>query len=554
MRYLCLLLFFILGNWGSAQEHSFEKINDLLTEVDAGGPGVIIGVVKDQRLLYTASKGMANLDYNIPITASSNFRLSSTSKQFTAACILLLMEKGQLNLSDSLSKFFPEFSPALGRVTIEQLLHHTSGIRDYMSLLMIQGSEKIDFFSSFIGDDHDIMGLITKQQSLSFESGTAHSYSNTNYWLLGQVVERVSNQSLGVYAQENIFEPLGMKHSGYTEISGQIVPERVSGYVSECPDCDRMEYRFQPIAMGDAGVVSNIEDLLLWEREFHEHQLMSDAFWEQMLTTGTLKDGTDLSYAAGLMMSEINGEKVVMHSGQTPGFSSEILRFPDHRLSIIVLGNQNWYDIRRYANTVAALFIPSDEKQEIIPTAEALVAIPLTDQQQARFCGDYHFVETNEYRSVQVRGADLIYVRNNGPTSLLIPIAPNVLTFKERPHIQLHFDFNANGTTQIEWRDLTMGNLHANSYEKVALTNAENATYVSTYRSAELDKTIEITLTEGRLILTILGQKIPLTATVKDQFVAMGMFTLKFIRNLQGEISGFTLDAPRAENIPFLRL
>ena len=99
-----------------------------------------------------------------------------------------------------------------------------------------------------------------------------------------------------------------------------------------------------------------------------------------------------------------------------------------------------------------------------------------------------------------------------------------------------------------------MGNLHANSYEKVALTNAENATYVSTYRSAELDKTIEITLTEGRLILAILGQKIPLTATVKDQFVAMGMFTLKFIRNLQGEISGFTLDAPRAENIPFLRL
>ena len=553
MRYLCLLSLLVISSWVFAQTYDFSKVDELLNEVDPSGPGVIIGIIKDQRLLHTASKGMANLDYNIPINTASNFRLSSTSKQFTAACILHLADKEQLHLDDPLSMFFPEFSPRLGAVTIQQLLNHTSGIRDYMSLLMIQGSRQIDFFNSFIGEDHDIMELISQQQDLSFENGAAHSYSNTNYWLLGQIVERVSGKSLGVYAQENIFDPLGMKNSGYTEISGQIIPQRVSGYVSECPDCDRMEYRFQPVSVGDGGVVSSIEDLLLWEREFHEHQVLSEQCWEKMLTQGSLDTGEEISYAAGLVISTLNEEKVVMHSGQIPGFSSEILRFPDHGLSIIVLGNQNWYDVRRYANTVAQIFFPSAVRHQTTPHNENSTPANLTTAELERFCDDYHFLETNEYRTVKRVGSDLIYVRNNGPSSKLIPTSANALTFEDRLHIQLLFTFDNDGSKHIEWRDATMGNMHANSYKKAHLDERKKATYVSTYTSAELSKTIDIGLAEDKLVLSIFEQQIPLDATVEDEFVAMGMFTLKFNRDQAGTINGFRMDAPRAGNILFQR-
>ncbi|MEL7423070.1 MAG: serine hydrolase domain-containing protein [Bacteroidota bacterium] len=551
MRCLLLSCLLLLTSWAFTQDYDFTKIDQLLHEVDSTGPGVIIGVVKDQQLLYTATKGMANLDYNIPLHLASNFRLSSTSKQFTAACILHLVDKGQLSLNDALSKFFPDFSPKLGAVTVQQLLNHTSGIRDYMTLLMIQGSRQMDFFNSFIGEDRDIMELLLRQEDLSFASGTQHSYSNTNYWLLGQIVKQVSNKSLGEYAQENIFGPLGMANSFYTEISGVVIPQRVSGYVSPCPECPRMEYRFQPVSVGDGGVVSSIQDLLLWEQEFHEHRVLSDQCWENMLTQGRLNTGEEISYAAGLIISTFNDQKVVKHSGQNPGFTSEILRFPDHQLSVIVLGNQNWYDARRYANEAAAIFFPAEtDTPEVLDAAKPRAA-DLTPAELERFSGDYHFLETNEYRTVELNGSTLSYLRNNGPTSTLIPVSKNVLVFEDRPHIQLVFTFKEDGGKQIEWRDPTMGILHADTYQKASLAEVDKVAYASPYESSELNKTFEIRLAEGQLLLFMLEHQVPLEPTRKDEFMAMGMFTLKFMRDQAGEITGFRMDAPRAENIFF---
>ncbi|NET33563.1 MAG: beta-lactamase family protein [Cyanothece sp. SIO1E1] len=553
MKYLQVLCFLTIYSWSVAQHYDLKRIDKLLNEVDSAGPGVIIGIVKDQHLLYSVSKGMANLDYNIPIGPTSNFRLSSTSKQFTAACVLHLVDQQQLTLEDPLAKFFPEFSTRLGQVTIQQLLNHTSGIRDYMTLMMIQGSRQIDFFNNFIGEDRDIMELIAQQKELSFESGTVHSYSNTNYWLLGQVVKRITNKSLEAYAQEHIFGPLGMKNSCFAETSGRVIAQRVAGYVSPCPDCERMEYRFQSKVVGDDGVVSSIQDLLLWEQEFYQHRVLSDQCWDNMLTKGKLNNGEEIAYASGLIISDFNGEKLVKHSGQNPGFSSEILRFPDHQISIIVLGNQNWYDIRRYANSAAELFFPPPSSKQVVPATGNQPAVHLTSTALDRFCGDYHFLETNEYRAVEKVGAELFYIRNNGPSSKLIPISQNTLILEDRPHIRLSFSFEKNGTKHIKWEDPTVGNLHATSYEKAQLDDSKIKTYAAKYRSAELNTTIEIGLLENKLVLQILDQKLPLETTLKDEFVAMGMFTLKFKRDSVGDIVGFRMDAPRAGNILFQR-
>lgn len=553
MRCLCLFFFLTVTSWVVAQNYDFEKIDALLHEVDSTGPGIGIGVVKDQRLVHTVSRGMANLDYNIRLNTASNFRLSSTSKQFTAACIMHLVDKNQLELDDPLTKFFPDFSPTVGKVTVQQLLNHTSGIRDFMSLMMLQESRLVDFTSVFIGEDQDIMELMAKQQDLSFPSGTKNSYSNTNYWLLGQIVGRVSGKSLGTYAQEHIFGPLGMKNSGYDEKYGKVIPQRAAGYISECPDCDRLEYRFRSPSVGHDGVISSIEDLLLWENEFYEHRALSDQCWENMLRQGKLNSGEEIAYASGLIIETFNGEKLIKHSGQNPGFNSQILRFPDHQLSIVVLGNQTWYDTQRYASTIAELFFPAKNDNQVPVSKGPLKAIDLTTAEQDAFLSDYHFPETNEHRSIERIGADLVYVRNNGPNSKLIPVAKNVLIFEDRPHIQLILTTAADGKKHIEWKDPGMGSMLASSYEKAQLNEAKKATYTSRYVSTELGKTVEIKPMDGKLILFMGKRPMPLQGTTKDEFVAMGMFTLKFSRNQTGDITGFRMDAPRAGNILFTR-
>jgi len=514
---------------------------------------VVVGVVKDQRLLYTANRGMATLDYNILLNSASNFRLSSTSKQFTAACILHLVDKGQLDLNDPLAKFFPIFSPALGKVTVQQLLNHTSGGRDFMSLLMIQESRRIDFMNTFTGADHDLMELVAKQQDLSFSSGTRNSYSNTNYWLLGQIVGIVSGKSLAAYAQEHVFGPLGMKNTEYEDTYGQVIPQRAAGYVSACPDCDRLEYRFRSTSVGHDGVISSIEDLLLWENEFHEHRVLSDQCWENMLRRGKLNSGEEIAYASGLIIDEFNGEKLIKHNGQNPGFNSQILRFPGHQLSIVVLGNQTWYDTQRYASTIAELFFPAKTDNQVPVSQGPPIVIDLTTAEQDAFLSDYYFPETNEYRSIERIGTDLVYVRNNGPNSKLIPLAKNVLIFEDRPHIQLILTAAVDGKKHLEWRDPGMGSMHASNYEKVHLNEAKKAKYTSPYVSTELDKTIEIKSMDGKLMLSMGNRPMPLQATTKDEFVAMGMFTLKFSRNQTGDITGFRMDFPRAGNMLFTK-
>ncbi|MFT6808219.1 MAG: CubicO group peptidase (beta-lactamase class C family), partial [Saprospiraceae bacterium] len=159
MKYILLVLILFISNFTFSQDYSFTKIDDLLKDVEAEGPGVIVGVVKDEKLIHLAAKGMANLDYNIPLDTNSNFRLSSTSKQFTATCVLHLVEVDKLKFSDPLSDYFPELSSAIGKVTVQNLLNHTFGIRDYMSLMSIRPSypnlHKTDSLMTFVSKDKD---------------------------------------------------------------------------------------------------------------------------------------------------------------------------------------------------------------------------------------------------------------------------------------------------------------------------------------------------------------------------------------------------------------
>ena len=218
-------------------------------------PGAALGIFKDGKIIYAKGYGYANLEYDIPISSTSVFRIASTSKQFTAACIVLLAQQGKLSLDTTLDTFFPAFPSYAKTITVRHLLNHTSGIRDYLVLASLSGLGDEDFY-----EDKDVMKWLINQEELNFKPGDEHLYSNSGYWLLGQIVQKVTETTMAEYAMKEIFKPLGMNNTHFHNDYTSIVKNRASGYYPT------QEGGFQ-ISMttlnmiGDGGIFTTIEDL-----------------------------------------------------------------------------------------------------------------------------------------------------------------------------------------------------------------------------------------------------------------------------------------------------
>ncbi len=230
-------------------------------------PGCALGIVHHGELVYFRGYGRANLDYGLPITSQTVFDIASTSKQFTAACIALLMEQGHLALDDDVRRHLPELPEFGHTITVAHLIHHTSGWRDYLTLMEFAGYRDEDYISVA-----EVMALLQKQQGLNFTPGAAYQYSNTGYFLLGQLVERLSGQSLDAFANKHILKPLGMSHSHFQDDQTRIVPNRATGYTPT----DAGGYRLDVSTLdmvGDGGLMTCVDDLVLWDRNFYDNEL-----------------------------------------------------------------------------------------------------------------------------------------------------------------------------------------------------------------------------------------------------------------------------------------
>jgi len=241
---------------GELQPELLHKVDAIFADYDnAESPGCALGVIRDGEFVYRRGYGMANLELGVPISPQSVFRIASTSKQFTAMAIALLAEQGKLSLDDTLKEYYPAYPPWAEEVTIAQLIHHTSGVRDYLTLAELAGK----------GDDQDyyttdwVIELLGRQRETNFPPGTQFLYSNSGYLLLGQIVERVSGLTLNQFSQQNIFGPLGMEHSHFHDDHTHIVPQRASGY-APTEDGYRVSETTLDI-VGDGSVYTSVDDL-----------------------------------------------------------------------------------------------------------------------------------------------------------------------------------------------------------------------------------------------------------------------------------------------------
>ena len=280
-------------------------------------------VAQGGKVLFEKGYGYANLEWDIPNSPTTKFPIASITKQFTAACILLLEERGKLNVNDPVKNYMPDAPLAWDKVTIYNLLTHTSGIPNSFQGLGFREPKTPEQLIGYFRDT-----------PLQFQPGEAARYSNAGYFLLGYLIEKVSGQSYQDFVQENIFRPLSMSDSGYNSNSA-ILPRRASGYLLTPSGLVNAFYLDMSLPYSAGGLYSTTEDLLRWEQALFGGKLLSAASLKKMITPFMYD-----YYACGLVVSKIDGRAVIEHSGDgIPGFTSDMVFYPDDKLTIIVLNN-----------------------------------------------------------------------------------------------------------------------------------------------------------------------------------------------------------------------
>ncbi|MDP8246253.1 MAG: serine hydrolase domain-containing protein [Candidatus Hinthialibacter antarcticus] len=335
-RFIFTLLLFAVTASGVSALTWQEKTDRQFRKWDrTDSPGCAIIVVKDGEVIHQNGYGMANLRYDIPIDPETTiFRTASNSKQYVAFAILLLHDEGLLTLDDDIRDYIPE-SPDFGEtITIRHLLHHVSGIRDYLSLASMSG---LVLMNDYI-DKTYALEMFENQQRLNFAPGDQTMYSNTGFTLLGEIVARVSGQSLSEFCRERIFEPLGMTNTFFIDNFQTVYDNFADAYIPD-PEGNTWHSTIGFSSVGAAGMASTVVDLAKWDENFYNPVVGNSTIIKMMEQKFRLNDRTLGTMSMGLIVEEALGIKVVYHGGDLNGFHCQTMRFPNEHFSMIFLSN-----------------------------------------------------------------------------------------------------------------------------------------------------------------------------------------------------------------------
>ena len=315
-------------------EAQFDKI---LARYQGDKPGAAFALIKDGRKLLSKCYGLADMKKSMPVTPSTNFRLASVSKQFTAMCIMILAEKGKLSYRDTLRDLLPEFPRYGDRITVRNMLQHTSGLRSYDDLTP----------KDFEGQlrDGDVLRMLTEQESTLFEPGSRYLYSNDAYVLLGLIVERVSGVSFSEFMTREIFNKIGMDNSVLHDEGVTIIRNRAYGYSREDEKYVFKDQGQATLLLGDGGVYTNLDDMCLWDQSLYSEKLVSKETMQEAVTHGSLNSGEETHYGYGWHLDEVHGFDVVYHGGSTSGFRNLYVRVPEVQFSSVLLTNRDVIDL-----------------------------------------------------------------------------------------------------------------------------------------------------------------------------------------------------------------
>ena len=344
-----------------------RSIDALFSGLDAANePGCVVGVIHEGEYIHERGYGLANLEYRVPLTSASVFRIGSVSKQFTAMAIAILAERGELDLDADVHTYLPDLMDYGREVTIRQMIHHISGMGDYDHEAFTKADGTPFRFGNEDYSTIDEFYAMAAKAGLVFEPGTRYQYSNLAYFLLAHVVERVSGRTLSAFADEEIFGRLGMDHSLFNDNVDQVIPNRAYGY-RKVDDGTWEVFMTNLDYVGDGGVFTSLDDFVRWDRNFYDNRLGEGR--QSLIDTvqtphpGTIEyldDGPrNVNYAWGMRVSETDGVVRIGHTGGWVAFGSLYYRYPELDLSVVVFCNSTEVSAARLGGEIGKLAVAS---------------------------------------------------------------------------------------------------------------------------------------------------------------------------------------------------
>lgn len=327
-----------------------EKIDAIMQDYSApDAPGASVLVMRNDSILFKKGYGLAELEEKIPVTTTTNFRLASMTKQFTAMCMMMLHEEGKISYDDTLSKFFDGLPKWGNSVTVRNLLNHTSGIVDYESLIPDSQTTQVH--------DSDVLNLVKSVDTTYFVPGSKYQYSNSGYSLLSLVVEKVSGERFADFLKKHIFDVVGMPTSVAFEKGISTVANRAYGYSREAVGWKLTDQSNTSAVLGDGGIYTNVEELAKWYSALFSYKLVTPETQQLAWTRAKLNDGSVIDYGFGWHFENYRGVEHPLHGGSTMGFRNNVQVFPAEHLVVIVLTNRNEGDPIEQAHEIADLFL-----------------------------------------------------------------------------------------------------------------------------------------------------------------------------------------------------
>ena len=400
-----------------------------------GSPGCAVAVSRDGELIYSRGYGYANLDDGIPITPQTVFDVASVTKQFVAASLSMMELDGKLSFDDDVRIWLPELPEYESPITLYHMVYHTSGLRDYLTLFPLAGRD--DYFPI---SHQQILDMMARQQALNFAPGERYEYSNTAFMLLAIVVERISGKSLGEYAQERFFEPLGMTGSLMYDNFERVIPHRAIGYIREEDDKVRMVHNYNFDVPGDGQMYTTVEDLARWNDYLHGKN--KPEYYSVIMQEGTLHSGDPLSRAKGLFLSEYRGQRTIHHTGSSWGFRTVVKRFRDAGLGVTIACNDDSAYPRGLAFKIADHYLadildpvvdgPATETSDRV-TAAVEAPPEMTPGQLQEFVGSFYSAELDAMYRLEVAGNDLVVRIEQELPLVMSPVAIDIFEFEFHP-------------------------------------------------------------------------------------------------------------------------
>ena len=516
------------------------RIDHIFATFTPATPGCAVGVAKGDRTLYTHGYGSANLEYRVPLTDSTVLESGSVAKQFTASAMVLLQQDGKLSLDDDIRKYLPEVPDFGQKITIRNLLTHTSGLRDQWGLLGIEGRGP----GTQVHSTATTLDLVAHQKMLNFPPGSEYLYSNTGYSLAAIIIERVSGKSLQDFLEERFFRPLGMTHTQLRDDFTRVVPNRATAYAERNGEFHQ-DMPFTNM-IGNGGVLSTMSDLLKWNANLDHPSVGGPRYVEAMQTRMRLTSGRTITYALGLEVQDYDGVREVSHSGSTAGYRTFLARYPEQKVSLAVWCNHAGANPTSLAHKVADLVLV---KQPTTAAQASAVHADVPASAIARWAGKYRDAHTDQTMDF-VASAGGLTTRAGTRTVAWTPLGGDAFK-SELGTIVL------GGAAGQRVGVLARQSGDTSRFEEVRMpATVPVGDYTGVYASDELDTRFTIAARDGKLFLERRpADSFELRPVYADDFQAGGgLGTLRFARDAQGKVNGFSFFAGRVLNVRYKRV